>query len=471
MYNRNIFYLLIVLAAVVGLVSVPAAGQDDGGLRIYAEELRTVLDRQEAAMSGFDAGMWFNFAFINYNDPIAGKTRTLRQYELRGWASMNLQGGAHKAYFRGLLRYDDWNSGGNPVSDRGDDFDEIIERAWYELNLAKLLDPSSAGNKPRFNLRLKVGRDYTTIGTALVLALPLDQIRFVVDANDWEFMAMLGRTVKESANIDESELITHQQDRCFYGFQLSYNGFQNHRPFAYFLSNSDHSTPYRKDATQSYDYSSNYLGVGSEGTLFVKNLSYKVEVVGEWGKTFSENVTHGQDNICAMAADVQLEYLFDARTNPRLTFEYIYGSGDGDRRTSSSSTVGGNQAGTTDHAFNGFGYRDTGIALAPQISNLHIFSLGFRFFPLEHIEMFREFELGTKAFFYQKANPGGAISDPLATSGSGTVGCEFDIYFNWRITSDLAWSTRYGAFIPGNAYSAANDEYRHFLYTGFVFSF
>jgi len=136
MHKLNVFCLLVVLVA-VGLMSVPAAGQDDGGLRIYAEELRTVLDRQEAAMSGFDVGGWFNFAFINYNDPAAGKTRTLRQYELRGWASMNLQGGAHKAYFRGLLRYNDWNSGGNPTSDRGDDFDEVIERAWYELNLAK----------------------------------------------------------------------------------------------------------------------------------------------------------------------------------------------------------------------------------------------------------------------------------------------------------------------------------------------
>ena len=470
MHKRNIFCLLVVLVA-VGLMSVPAAGQDDGGLRIYAEQLRTVLDRQEAAMSGFDVGAWFNFAFINYNDPVADKTRVLRQYELRGWASMNLQGGAHEAYFRGLLRYNDWNSGGNPIADRGDDFDEIVERAWYELNLAKLLDQSSAGNKPRFNLRFKVGRDYTTIGTALVLALPLDLIKFTVDADNWEFMAMLGKTVDESRNIDASDLISGRQDRCFYGFQISYNGFQNHRPFAYFLSNSDHSTPYRQDTTQSYDYSSKYLGIGSEGTLLVKNLSYKVEVVGEWGKTYSENVTHGQDDICAMAADAQLEYLFDAKTNPRLMFEYLYGSGDGDRRTSSSSTIGGNLAGTTDRAFNGFGYRDTGIALAPRISNLHIFALGFNFFPLEHIEMFRQFEVGTKAFYYQKANPGGAISDSLATSGSGTVGFELDVYFNWRITSDLAWSTRYGAFIPGSAYSEGDDECRHFLYTGFVFSF
>ena len=478
MHKRNVLCLLVALLA-VGLFSAPAAGQDDLGLRIYAEELRTVLDRQEAAMSGFDVGAWFNFVFINYNDPAAGKTRALRQYELRGWASMNLQSGAHKAYFRGLLRYDDWNSGGNPVTEqRGDDFDEIIERAWYELNLARLLDPSSAGSKPRFNLRLRVGRDYTTIGTALVLALPMDQIKFTVDADDWEFMAMLGKTVKESVNIDASDIIAHEQERCFYGFQLAYNGFQDHRPFVYFLSNSDHSTPHHIDPTQSYDYSSKYLGIGSEGTLFVRNLSYKVELVGEWGKTYPENiqqqeviVSHGQEKICAMATDVQLEYLFDVKTNPRLMFEYLYGSGDGDRRTSSSSTIGGNQAGTTDYAFNGFGYRDTGIALAPRISNIHIFTLGFRFFPLEHIEMFRKFELGTKAFFYQKANSGGAISDSLATRSSGTIGCEFDIYFNWRITSDLAWSTRYGAFLPGSAYSDSNDECRHFLYTGFVFSF
>ncbi|MCK5114348.1 MAG: alginate export family protein [Phycisphaerae bacterium] len=469
MHNRHLFYLLIAFV-LVGLITVPAVAQEDLGLRIYAEELRTVLDRQEAAMSGFDAGGWFNFAFINYDDPAAGKVRTLRQYELRGWASMNLQGGAHKAYFRGLLRYNDWNSGDNPTANRGDDFDTVIERAWYELNLAKLLDSSTNGAKPRFNLRLKVGRDYTTIGTALVLALPLDQIKFTVDADDWEFIALLGKTIKGSDNIDASELITHQQDRCFYAFQVSYNGFQNHRPFVYFMGNNDHSKPYTHDATQSYDYSSKYLGIGSEGTLLVKNLSYKAEVVGEWGKTYSAGSTTTQDKICAIAADVQLEYLFDARTNPRIMFEYLFGSGDSDRTQSSSSTVGGNTAGTTDYAFNAFGYRDTGISLAPRISNIHIFTLGFRFFPLEHIEMFREFELGSKVFYYQKANSGGAISDPLATR-SGPIGFEWDIYFNWRITSDLAWSTRYGVFFPGGAYSGSDDECRHFLYSGLVFSF
>ena len=171
------------------------------------------------------------------------------------------------------------------------------------------------------------------------------------------------------------------------------------------------------------------------------------------------------------AVDAQLEYQPDWPGQPRFVCEYIFASGDSDRRLSSSSTVGGNRAGTRDNAFNAFGFRDTGLAFAPQMSNLHIYVIGASVLPLEHMELFRKMEVGSKVFFYQKARREGAISDTTATNSDGWVGWEWDVFVNWRVTSDLAWTVRYGLFSPGSAYDDGDDSSRDFLYTGVTLSF
>ncbi len=472
-HNKRFRWYLISIALAIAAISVtPAAGQETSGLQIYDEELRVQLDKQEIRKTGFDAGGWFNFAFTYYDDAAARRRRNLRRYELRGWGSLNLQGGTHKFYVRGLLRYDDWDTGNNPTNQRGDDFDEELERAWYQFDLTSLLLAQTGKSSP-YGLRFRVGRDFTTIGTALVLSIPLDQVRLDVTLWDWEFMALLGQTIRDTRNIDDSQRVANHQERTFYGFELKYKGFSHHQPFVYYLSNSDHTTPSPLDSVQSYDYSSRYIGVGSTGTLLPPDLSYSAEVVGEWGRTYSEgaNAMFGQDEICAFAADVSLEYHIRTKTNPRVMVEYLFGSGDSDRRVSTNSTVGGNRMGTRDKAFNAFGFRDTGIALAPSVSNIHIYTVGARFFPLEHIRFFKKMEVGSKVFFYQKAIPTGPISDSLAGGDAHWLGWEWDVYCNWRITSDLALTARYGAFQPGSAYDGGDKTCRQFFYTGIVFSF
>ena len=73
-------------------------------------------------------------------------------------------------------------------------------------------------------------------------------------------------------------------------------------------------------------------------------------------------------------------------------------------------------------------------------------------------------------FWYQKAT-GGAISDETATNGGRYVGWEGDVFINWRLTSDLTWTIRYGGFVPGSCYDRQYDECRNFLYTGVSYSF
>ena len=459
----------VALLTALVMTALPAIAQQRG-LNIYEEQLRVRLDQQlpEAREMGFDAGGWLNVVYFDFDDQAAAKKRTLRKYQFRAWARMNLQG-VHRAYFRGLLEYDDWNRGDNSDFGQGDEDDQELERAWYQFDLGKFLKIRD-GKAPPWGLRVKAGRQFATIGTSLVLSTPLDMVQFEAEAFNVEIKGILGQTIEGRDNIDRSPAVVDRQDRCFYGLQVSYDGLSQHRPFAYVLQNEDHTTP--APQTQNFEYTSRYIGAGAEGTLILPDLSYQAEVVGEWGRTYSAGmVTRNRDRIEAMAINVSLEYLFRTATRPRVGFEYIFGSGDSDRALTSTSTVGGNTAGTKDNAFNAFGFRDTGIAFAPEIANLHIYKGEASFFPLRQLSWFRKMEVGTKIFFYQKDKASGAIDDPLGAGTSPWVGWEADGFLDWRITSDLIWSIRYGAFMPGSAFDGGDKTCRQFIYTGLTFSF
>jgi len=461
-----------VLACVVGGTSNDASAQGLSGRRVYDEQLRVRLDQQVPGIKeiGFEAGGWFNFAFFHYDDSAANRDRTLRQFEIRGWASLNIRK-EHSFYVRAVIGWDDWNSGDNPAGRGDEDTDLEIERAWYMFDLGQALY-NRTGREPPVAFRVKAGRAFAEIGTALTLSIPMDMVQFNVEAGDFELMALLGKPRTNSDNIDDSEPVATHQDRCIWGAELAYTGFDEHRPFVYYLQNDDHTDPRPQSLTQSYDYSSRYLGAGSTGSLILPNLRYETEFVVEWGKTYSEYVTTGgQDKIRAHAFDLLLEYLFPTKMHPKVSVEYLYASGDSDRRLSATSTIGGNLAGTSDKAFNAFGFRDTGLAFSPRISNLHMYTLGASFFPLEHIDLFRKMEVGTKVFFYHKASASGPISDTTATNNARCLGWEWDFYCDWRITSDLTWTVRYGNFQPGAAFPDGNDETRQFFYTGITFSF
>ena len=441
--------------------------------RVYDEQLRVKIDRldPQAREEKIDYGGWLNAAFFNYDDAPARIERQMRRYELRAWASMNLKG-VHRFYVRGLASFDDWSGG------RHDEAGTEVERAWYQLNLTKLLENQS-GKRPPIGVKIRLGRDFTTIGTALVLSTALDMGKIEVTAGDWEFMGFLGHTVRDSWNIDDSVAVANRQQRWISGAQVTYRGWNQHRPFVYFMHNDDNTDPSGSVITpgQKYEYNSDYIGIGSTGTLCLPNLRYSVEGVHEFGRTYSRPTDGGlipgqSDNIRAWAINAQIEYLFvDCPTKPRVGFEYLYASGDSDRATSPIGTDGGNLPGTTDHGFGAFGFRDLGIAFSPDISNIHVYAINASFFPLEHIEMFERMELGTKLFFYSRAHGSAPISDTTTTSQANRTGFEMDFFCNWRMTSDVALTVRYGSFFPGDAYNGGDKSPRQFVYGGVVFSF
>ena len=461
---------LLSLVAAALLVSA-AAGQDITGQRIYDEQLRLQLDSQmpSSRETSFDAGGWLNLALFLYEDDGARTERRLMQYTLYPWAKLNVRN-VHQVYVRGLLRYDDWHHRDNPsVFGRGDDFDEDIDRAWYQFDLGQLI-MLKRGQKPPWGFKVKVGRQFSAIGTALALSIPLDAVRFDLTTTFADVMVIFGRSVPDVPNMDQSANVYGEQDRAIFGVQVT-GKINQHRPFVYFLLNDDHTDPDPpQPLVQAYDYSSRYIGVGSTGSILLPRLQYLVEFVGEWGKTYGSGARAGRDDIRAAAVDVQLGYRFDRPCRPKIFGEYLFATGDEDR-SSAVSTAGGNRMGSMDKAFNALGFRDTGVAFAPQVSNLHMFMFGGTAFPFyDTNRFFKELEVGTKVYFYWKADGEGAVSDGSAGSGSW-LGWEWDIFFNWRITSDLAWTTRYGMFFPGTAFNRGDKSCRHFLYTGIIFSF
>ncbi|MHC4986605.1 MAG: alginate export family protein [Planctomycetota bacterium] len=466
-WGRSLIAVLVLAAA--------ASGQDIvRGRTVYNEQIRIALDRQmpDSRETGFDAGGWMTITFFDYDDAAAHRHRTLTQYALRGWASFNHRG-IHRAYIRGLMQFDDWRERDNPIGGRGrgDDFDTEIERAWYQFDLGQMMALQS-GQRPPVGLRVRVGRDFDTIGTSLALSMVLDAVRVEATTQWVDVKVLVGLTPDDSYNIDPSDRIGHNQERLIFGVQATGKVGQ-HRPFVYFLMNDDYTDDRPRSTTQKFEYDSYYVGVGSTGSILPR-LSYIAEIVGEWGDTYSNNATSGKDHICAWASDFQLAYRFPGRMRPRAFFEYLYASGDDDRSGSSIATTGGNRIGTDDNAFNAFGFRDTGVAAAPAISNLHMLMVGGSFFPFSDCSWFEQLEFGTKVFFYWKDASRGATSDTTSTNDATWLGWEIDFYCNWRITSDLAWTARYGIFDPGTAFTTndgAHDNVRHFFYTGILFSF
>jgi len=456
----------MLLVCVVAGAAAQGLAQD--GRRIYDEQLRVRLDQQIPAAKevDLDVGGWFSFALFDYADSDTNENRTLRQHQLRAWAKLNIFN-VHQFYVRGLVGWDDWNSGDHPQDKGDEDTGPEIERAWYQFDLGQLLR-NQTGRDPAVSLKIKVGRDFAQIGTALVLSMPLDMIQLDAKAGPWEVMALLAKTRSNTPNIDSSQPVFDRQQRCFWGAEIRYLGFAHHRPFIYYLGQSDHTAAKPEDALQKYEYDSQYLGVGSTGSLILRDLRYQFEAVGEWGSNYSSGVTSGKDRIRAMAVNVLLEYLFRVPTRPRVGIEYLYGSGDGDRGASATATIGGNTAGTRDKSFIAFGFRDTGLAFSPMIANLHIYSIGASLHPLENIKLCKKLEVGAKVFFYQKDSHG-PLSDTTANKTEEWAGWETDIYANWRLTSDLTWTIRYGAFRPGEAFT--DRRFRHFLLTSVTFSF
>jgi hypothetical protein len=170
----------------------------------------------------------------------------------------------------------------------------------------------------------------------------------------------------------------------------------------------------------------------------------------------------------AWAGDVRLDYLIADARRTRLSAELIFASGDDDR-LHSSNTFGGNSQGSHDNAFNAFGLLNTGLAFAPNVSNLIVFRAGASTFPMRDVSFLDRFQVGADFFVFNKMDRNGTI-DEATRDDRRFLGLEPDVFVNWQIASDVTLAARYGVFFP-SADTVISGDARQFIFLGLTFAF
>jgi hypothetical protein len=479
--------LALVLCAAMS--SVAYAQQDLERFQRQLEQIRrdTILEVNPNVpldqRTFVDYGAYVTVGYLTLDDNV-DENHVLRQYELFPYFRFNIDG-AHEFFFRGRVGWRDFNDG-DSFDGRGDErIDPDLDAGYYRFDLARSR-AAYQGEQIDFNLIVKGGRDLVYWANGLVLSQDIDGV--TVDftwRNDVMLSVVAGVTPTRTVDFDASRpKFDYNTRRGFYGATLS-KALGEHRPYVYGLIQRDYNNDdplVQGPVVTNFDYDSYYLGAGSTGT-FGNRLLYELEVVHEGGTGLSNSfegdsifispIEQTEEDIDAWAADVRVDYLLADVRRSRFTSEFIIASGDDDRVLSTSDTFGGNTPGTDDNAFNGMGLLNTGLAFAPQVSNLTSFRLGYSTFPFaDGGGVMSRIQFGTDWFLFYRTDDDAVIDEPLLESSDGEsfLGWEPDVFVNWQITSDVTLSVRYGIFFP-NDDVFESDEPRHFFYTGVTYAF
>ncbi|HYE19620.1 MAG TPA: alginate export family protein [Tepidisphaeraceae bacterium] len=423
----------------------------------------------------FDYGMYAIFDYLSVDDN-RNENHVLRQYSLVPYARLNLDN-VHEVLIRGRLTYRDFNDG-DSFDNRGDELvDPDVDRLYYKFDLARSAAAYNGTTLP-YNLTLVAGRDFVYWGNGLVLGTTLDGVSVGASIGPLSVGVVAGVTPVRTVDFDSSRpAFDYNTRRGFYGAIATLTA-GTHRPFVYGLVQRDYNDDDRLNqgnVVTEYQYDSWYVGFGSTGS-FTDRLTYGAEVVYEGGRGKSNSfeltppfltpVDPTRDPIGAWAADVRLDYLFTDARRSRVGVEFLIASGDSDR-FHTSNTFGGNRTGTTDRSFNGFGLVNTGLAFAPDVSNVMMFRVGASTFPLPDQRATRLLQVGADLFVYGKTDRDGAFSE--TTGDSRYLGWEPDVYMNWQVTSDVSLALRYGVFFP-SADAFPDDTARQFFSLTLTFS-
>jgi hypothetical protein len=443
-----------------------------------------------------DFGAWVGFSVLAIDDPNQ-ETHILRQTDLTYYARVNLDN-AHEFFVRGHSQYRDFNSGDSfsrhgDMIESGDDLVEAeLERAYYRFDLRQYL-ASYEGLTSDWNATLTGGRQLVQWANGLTLSQVIDGATLRVGTDRVWVEALAGRTWGGSFDIDSSRPgFDGDTHRDFFGGSIHWQWHELHRVFFYALAQQDRNEQdfnpdplldLRLDGNPGvpvlptrYQYDSYYLGAGASGSISDRWL-YSVEAVFEGGSTLSNSfqiiggvatpIQQTEDDVQAWALDARVDYLHHDANRSRGVIELILASGDDDRGHA-SNTFNGNQPGTKDRGFNGFGLLYTGLAFSPDVSNLFLTRLGASTFPLPGHDWFDKLQVGANLFIYNKLDPDAPIDE--STRDRHFLGVGFDAFANWQATSDVSLSIRYGVFLPGQAIETDHDA-RHFLFTGVTYAF
>lgn len=475
--------MLITAAALAGSGALATAvlGQDVDQRRIE-RQLRvadTPLNRylpdpnlslEERSVLDVGGNLSFQAAFLRDSGQ---NTRRLLQPEVSLYARGSIDG-AHSAFFRATAAYRDY-SPGDSFDGRGDRLAEPVpDRYWYEFDLRRAVQAGSqqdiVGN---FNIR--VGRQFVDWGSGLALSETLYAVKPTIEFDrTLRLEGLAGITPDHTADFDTSRQdFDEKTRRTYFGARLVYRDPSANEYYVSYLYSGDNynrtrSRPPIVFSDAQFDHSSHFLSLGANLSLS-DNLLLLGEGVVQLGSTFSDPLRGIQtrDSVAAGAGRLQATYLFRDQLRGRMEVEFLVGTGDDDR-LSPTDTVGGNASGTTDHAFNSLGFANTGLAFSGGLSNLWSTRVGYSFEPFADLGATSALQLGIDGFLFNKVSTRAPIDEQ--TNNQRFIGGEIDVYMNYRITSDLALSARYGVFFPGSAIEPSRRS-RDFALFSVVLSF
>jgi len=430
-----------------------------------------------------DYGAYYSFNYLSADDP-SQNTHILRDSEVGAYGTVSLDN-VQTVFVRGHLSYRDYGRGDafpGGIEEHGEH--SALDQAYYQFDLQHYLSAYKNTNT-HDDMLVRIGRQTVAWGNSVAFNQNIDGGVFDFTKGALTVEAVAGITVPDTIDFDTSRPgFDDRTERGFFGAIASYQLEQN-KPFVYILSQRDFNSQDTLITTGNagaiatrFSYDSFYIGAGSAGNLN-DHLLYSAELVAEGGNDLSNSfvlsggnanaVPQTRDPIRAFAADGKLDYVFSDSHNTRLSAEVIAATGDSDRM-STNATFGGNAPHTVDHAFNGFGLLNTGVAFAPLASNVVATRVGISSQPFNNIAAFRKLEIGGDVFMFNKWRAHAPIDEP---STNGTyLGWEPDLFINWQITSDVSFALRYGAFFPGTTISKVeSDQSRQLLFTGVTIAF
>jgi hypothetical protein len=476
-----------VLAVSVLFAAGPPAARAQADLGRFERQLeqiqRQTLLQADQSLSldqraFFDYGGYFTLGYLSADDNV-NENHVLRQYDLLGYARLNLDG-VHEFFVRGRWGWRDFNDG-DSFNGLGDEpIDGELDRWFYRFDLQRY-QAAYNGRRVDYNAVFKGGRDLYIWGNGLVLSTDLEGVSTTLSYGGTDLTFLAGVTPVRTVDFDTSRpAFDHNTRRGFYGLQLS-RDVNGHVPYVYGLLQRDyneHDTLVTGPVVTKYDYNSYYIGGGIAGPIG-NRLLYGIEAFYEGGTNLSNSFTTNpgsafivpipqtRDQIQAWAADARLDYLFPDIRRSRLSAEVILASGDDDRGTA-TNTFNGNKPGTNDRAFNAFGLLNTGLAFAPAVSNMLVVRVGGSTYPLPDMGPLRRMQLGTDVFLYNKMEQDAPIDE--FTSDQRYLGWEPDFYLNWQVTSDVTVVLRYGIIFPSSD-AFRDDDSRQYIYGGLTYAF
>jgi len=471
--NRNYFKKLkIVLVFSVLAVAFPynTYGQDLEQLRRIQEEKRKKLDVAEGKILSQEGrlllewGGWIDMRYDQYNedDNDASLKDTLSatsSLDTRFWIQAIL-----------MPELDDPDPHQHSLYLRFKNIATITSPEDVNLtydNAGPHLD-QGYGVLDYYPWGIEFGRRYYSVGQGITYGNVHDGVEANATFADWNFKGFFAHTLPHESNIDVSVPgALKKSDRSFYGFEGRYIGFSGHGVYGYGLVQRDSSNEDPTSFNQEFEYNSEYLGLGLQGKLFPQ-MNYWAEVMYQSGESYIFG-SNEERHIKAWAGDFGATYNWDVYSHPNFTVQYSFGSGDGDR-ANVTDTEFGNSSGQ-DNGFLYFGYLPTGLALAPRLSNIHMYKAGVLLKPLEDIKHFKNLSLGIDYFHFLKDENSGGISDLDATVTDKDIGDEINVNVAWQILSDTTLTLQYGYFIAGDAFPDASDDSETYFSTDLTLTF